>query len=518
MVPGQSHGAPAQRIRSDRCEMNVPADVASRYIPFMSRTLKAFSAPIAALVLAASASSAPAQSPDADASRPNIIFLLLDDMGYADIGAYGNTYHRTPNIDRLAAEGIRFTNAYAAAPNCSPTRASILTGRWPARTGITQYLPGNVLPYARVLQPELPIGLPLDEAILAEPLAKAGYSTACVGKWHLGGGDYLPDQRGFGESFVSAHVGPGEMFAPFQIIVPGATDGDYITDLLTDAAERFIERNRDTPFFLYMSYFSVHAPIQAKPELIDAYAGRNDPSGRNYAVYAAMVEGVDRSVQRLMAKLEHLGLEENTAVFFFSDNGGVPRRAFNGGFRSGKGYLWEGGIREPLIVRWPESIRPGSVEETPVTSVDFYPTILEMAGAADVPGHTIDGVSLVPLLERSGTIDRPVLFWHYPHYSNSGSTPMGAIRKGPWKLLEFFEDSHVELYNLETDPAETTDLAETDSRRARSMRAELAAWRDSVGAKLPTKNPDFDPAREKQRRLLRYKLEWDPTDPLRPNR
>ncbi|MDE0123692.1 MAG: sulfatase [Bryobacterales bacterium] len=484
----------------------------------MHPTLKEFSAPIAALVLAAFATCSPGQSPDADARRPNIIFLLLDDMGYADLGAYGNTYHRTPTIDRLAAEGVRFTNAYAAAPNCSPTRASILTGRWPARTGITQYLPGNFLPYARMLQSELPVGLPLDETILAEPLEKAGYSTACVGKWHLGGGDYRPDQRGFGESFTSGHLGPGTMFAPFQFTVPGVKDGDYLTDVLTDAAEGFIERNWDTPFFLYMSYYSVHSPIQAKPELIDAYAGRNDPSGRENAVYAAMVEGVDRSVQRLMAKLEHLGLEENTAVFFFSDNGGVPRRAFNGGFRSGKGYLWEGGIREPLIVRWPGTVQPGSVEDTPVTSIDFYPTILEMAGAADVPGHTIDGVSLVPLLEGTGTIDRPTLFWHYPHYSNAGSTPMGAIRKGSWKLLEFFEDSHVELYNLETDPAETTDLARTDSGRARSMREELAAWRDSVGARLPAPNPEFDPARERQRSLLRYKFEWDPTDPLRPPR
>lgn len=439
-------------------------------------------------------------------------------MGYADIGAYGNTYHRTPNIDRLAAEGIRFTNAYAAAPNCSPTRASILTGRWPARTGITQYLLGNFLPYARLLQPEMPAGLPLAEAILAAPLAKAGYSTACVGKWHLGGGDYAADQRGFGESFASAHIGPGSMFAPFQITVPGVTDGDYLTDVLTDGAERFIERNRDTPFFLYMSYYSVHAPIQARPQLIDSYAGRNDPSGRDNAVYAAMVEGVDHSVRRLMAKLEQLRLAENTTVFFFSDSGGVSRRAFNGGFRSGKGYLWEGGIREPLIVRWPGTVQPGSVEDTPVASVDFYPTILEMAGAADVPSHTVDGVSLLPLLEGSGTIDRPVLFWHYPHYSNAGSAPMGAIRKGPWKLLEFFEDSHVELYNLETDPAETTDLAEADSRRARSMREELAAWRDSVGALMPAPNPGFDPAKEKQRHPLRYKLEWDPADPARPSR
>ena len=309
------------------------------------------------------------------------------------------------------------------------------------------------------------------------------------------------------------------MFAPHRFItVSGAREGDYLTDGLTDAAERFIERNRDTPFFLYLSYYSVHGPIQAKPELIDAYAGRHDPSGRDDAVYAAMVEGVDRSVQRLMAKLKQLGLDANTAVFFFSDNGGVPRRAFNGGFRSGKGFVWEGGIREPLIVRWPESIRAGSIDDTPVTSVDFYPTILEMAGVADIPGHTVDGVSLLPLLERTGRIDRPALFWHYPHYSNAGSAPMGAIRQGSWKLLEFFEDSHVELYNLDNDPAESTDLAGADPQRARSMRADLAAWRDSVGARMPPPNPEFDPAKAKQRYGLQYKAAWDPTDPLRPRR
>ncbi len=439
-------------------------------------------------------------------------------MGYADIGAYGNTYHRTPNIDRLAAEGVRFTDAYAAAPNCSPTRASILTGRWPARTRVTQYLPGNVLPHAKLLQVQLPLGLPQDETVLAEPLSAAGYATACIGKWHLGAGVYAPRSRGFGESFASGHWGSHrKMFAPHeQVVVPGAKDGDYLTDSLTTAAERFIERSKDRPFFLYLAYYSVHGPVQAKRRLIDSYAGRNDPSGRNHAVYAAMVEGVDRSVGRLMEKLEQLGLDSKTAVFFFSDNGGVPRRAFNGGFRLGKGYLWEGGIREPLLVRWPDAVPAGAVERTPVTSVDFYPTILEMAGASDAGTHTVDGVSLVPLLRQSGSLQRDALYWHYPHYSNAGSAPSGAIRKGAWKLLEFFEDDHVELYNLAVDPGEAEDRAGTESARARAMRDQLDRWRVSVGAAMPNPNPRYDSAKAKQRYGLRYKAEWDPDDPLLP--
>ena len=462
------------------------------------------------------ASAVMAQNPTEGTARPNIVFLLLDDMGYADVGAYGNTYHRTPNIDRLAAGGIRFTDAYAAAPNCSPTRASILTGRWPARIGVTQYLPGNMLPHAKLLQVDLPLGLPSKETVLAEPLAAAGYSTACIGKWHLGAGQYAPEMRGFDESFASGHWGSHRsMFAPHRkLLVPGTKDGDYLTDVLTAAAERFIERNKDRPFFLYLSYYSIHGPIQAKRALIDGYAGRTDPSGRHNATYAAMVEGVDRSVGRIMQKLGELGLDSDTAVFFFSDNGGVPSRAFNGGFRSGKGYLWEGGIREPLIVRWPGVAAPGTVETTPVTSVDFYPTILEMTGAQDVGGHTSDGISLVPLLRQAGTLDRDAIYWHYPHYSNAGSPPSGAIRNGRWKLLEFFEDSHVELYDLVGDPGERKDLASSDPDRAQALRARLSAWRASVGALMPARNPHFDAAKERQRHPILYKDRWNSEDPF----
>lgn len=469
------------------------------------------------LVLAPVLALSPSLVPGATGEeRPNVIFLLLDDMGYADIGAYGNTYHRTPNIDRLAREGMRFTDAYAAAPNCSPTRASILTGRWPARTRVTQYLPGNVLPHARLLQAELPLGLPLEETLIAEPLSEAGYATACIGKWHLGAGEFAPERRGFQESFASSHFGSHQrMFAPHsRLEVPGTVEGDYLTDSLTRAAEAFIDRNHEQPFFLYLSYYAVHGPIQAKPDLIDSYAGSPDPTGRNHAVYAAMVEGVDQSVSRVLDKLDKLGIASTTAVFFFSDNGGVPSRAFNGGFRSGKGYLWEGGIREPLIIRWPSRIRAGLVETTPVSSVDFYPTILEMTGAPRTGTGQLDGVSLLPLLSQTGTLDRTTLFWHYPHYSNAGSAPGGAIRKGAWKLLEFFEDSHLELYDLATDSSESTDLAEANPARVQAMLDELRAWRDSVGAVMPEENPDFVPELAKRRHPQQYKRHWDPDDPL----
>ncbi len=429
-------------------------------------------------------------------------------MGYADVGVYGNDYHLTPNIDRLAAEGMRFTDAYAAAPNCSPTRGSIMTGRWPARTGVTQYLPGNVLPHAKLLQAQLPVGLPLSETIIAEPLKKAGYATASIGKWHLGGGRYAPEKRGFDLNFAGGHWNAHKsMFAPHPFVeVPGAADGDYLTDDLTREALRFIESNRSRPFFLYLPYYAIHGPIQAKDDLIAHYADREDPSGRNNATYAAMTEGVDQSVGQIVTKLAELGLTGNTAIFFFSDNGGVPRVAFNGGLRSGKGFLWEGGIREPLIVKWPGVISAKAIERTPVTSVDFYPTFLEMAGAPDVDGHTVDGVSLLPLLKITGPLDRDAIYWHYPHYANAGSTPTGAIRQGDWKLIEFFEDDHVELYNLAEDRAEENDRAGDLPEKAQELRALLADWRESVGAK----------PRAKERYGVQYKTEWDEADPFKP--
>jgi arylsulfatase A-like enzyme len=410
----------------------------------------------------------------------NVIFVLVDDMGYADVGAYGNTYHLTPNIDRLAAEGMRFTDAYAAAPNCSPTRASILTGKWPARLGVTQYLPGSHFPYAKLLQPELPEGLPLEETILPEPLSTAGYATASIGKWHLGEGEYLPQHRGFDLNFAGGSW--------------GRHTGEYLTDRLALESERFIEANRSRPFFLYLSLYAVHEPVQGKEDLVAKYRKRSDPSGRSDTTYAAMVEGVDQCVGRLMAKLLELGLEERTIIFFFSDNGGAGNRASNGGFRAGKGWLYEGGIREPLIVKWPGFVKPGSVSSTPVSSVDFFPTILEMTGAEGKTGHEADGVSLVSLLEATGGLERDTLHWHYPHYSNRGGPPAGAIREANWKLIEFFGDGHLELYNLSEDPGEKTNLAGEEPGRTRSLYARLRAWREATGAKMPRPNPAYDPA------------------------
>jgi arylsulfatase A-like enzyme len=431
-----------------------------------------------------------------------VIFVLVDDMGYADVGVYGNAYHLTPHIDRLAAEGMRFSDAYAAAPNCSPTRASIVTGKWPARLGLTQYLPGNHLPYARLTQAELPEGLPLDETILPEILGSAGYTTASIGKWHLGGGRYLPERRGFDLNFAGGPWGHHTtMFAPHPTLpVPNARRGDYLTDRLALESEEFIQANRHRPFFLYLSLYAVHEPVEGKKDLIAKYRKRRDPSGRNDAVYAAMVEGVDRCVGRLMAKLADLGLEDRTIIFFFSDNGGSANRAFHGGFRGGKGRLYEGGIRAPLIVKWPGVAEPGSTTGTAVSSVDFVPTILAMTGVESEPEDESDGVSLVPLLAQTGALERDTLFWHYPHYSNAGGRPAGAIRKGNWKLIEFFENGRLELYDLSTDPGEKRNIAWKDPIQTQTLHTALRAWRQETRARMPRPNPDYDASRETQRR------------------
>lgn len=469
-------------------------------MPSFPRDPRRASALAAIVLLCFSCASGPPESP-----KPyNVVFFLVDDMGYADAGAYGNTYHRTPNIDRLASEGMRFTHAYAAAPNCSPTRGSILTGKWPARVGITQYLYGNFLPHAKLLQTQLPAGLALDETVIAEPLRAAGYRTAAIGKWHLGGGKYLPENQGFEVTFGRTRSGAQgshrAMFAPHPYLdIPGAKKGDYITDRLAREAEQFLEASHEQPFFLYLPFYAVHAPIQAKQEVIDTYASRTDPTGRNNQTYAAMVEGMDQAVGRVLAKLEQLNISDRTVVFFFSDNGGVESRAFNGGLRRGKGWVYEGGIREPLIVKWPGVVQPGSINHTPVSSIDFYPSILDITGVADAPGHQSDGISLTPLLRQSGGWERDTLYWHYPHYSNAGSAPMGAIRQGNDKLIEHFEDGGIELFDLEKDPNETTDLSAELPAKARDLQGKLAEWRRSIGARMPQPNPNYDPARAKEK-------------------
>lgn len=432
---------------------------------------------------------------------PNIIVFLVDDMGWIDPACYGNPFHETPGIDRLAAQGMRFTDAYAACPVCSPTRASILTGRYPATVQLTDFIPGHRRPWARLTVPEFNQQLPHAEVTIAEALKAAGYVSASFGKWHLGGPDHYPDRQGFDEMLVTS----GRHFFPrFRTTPPVDIDeGAYLADVLTDQAEQFIRRHRDQPFFLYLPHYAVHIPLEADPDVIRRYEQKQPkPAGRvNNPVYAAMVEHIDQSLSRIMDTLDELQLAEDTIVVFFSDNGGlyqsVSRRGdpvmVNTPLRDEKGSLYEGGIRVPLIIRWPGQVPAGTVCGVPVSSIDLLPTFADVAGekASAMLKNRIDGVSLVQLMTRQQPLPQRSLYWHYPHYHHT--TPAGAIRRGPLKLIEYFEDGRVELYDLEKDPGEKVDLAAERPDAARSLQRELATWRQQTRARMPRPNPDYDP-------------------------
>jgi len=431
----------------------------------------------------------------ADAERPpNVILILADDLGWADLNCYGNRTYRTPNLDRLAGGGMRFTDAYAASSVCSPTRASIQSGKYPARLDLTLWLLGRSPADAKLLDAPHAKELPLEEVTIAESLGAAGYATASVGKWHLGGEPFFPQYQGY-----DLNVGGNENGSPAggyylvnKMPLPEAREGEYLTDHLTDQGMQFIEANRRRPFFLYQSYHSVHTPIQGKPELVAEYEKRMEELGAEFnPAYAAMVHSLDENVGRIMDKLDQLGIAEDTVVIFFSDNGGYHRVTNNAPLRAGKGYSYEGGHREPLMVRYPRLIRPGGVCDEPVVSTDFYPTVLELAGLKAKPQQHCDGVSIVPLLkDANASLDREAIYWHYPHYSPQGGTPSGAVRRGPWKLIEFFEDGRLELYNLEDDLSEARDLAADMPERVGQLHKKLLAWRDEVDAKLPSPNPN----------------------------
>lgn len=447
----------------------------------------------------------------AQSRPPNIILVLIDDYGWADSGCYGSTYHQTPNIDALAARGRRFTDAYAAAPVCSPTRAALMTGKHPARLHLTDWLPGRPdLPAQRLSRPPIRPQLPLAEVTVAEALREAGYVTGHIGKWHLGGAGFEPERQGFDVNIAGDHTGtPLSYFAPFQRdgrSMPGleqAVAGEYLPDRLTTEAEKFIERHREQPFFLYFPHYSVHIPMRARAELVAKYRARPRPAqGQNNPVYAAMIESMDESIGRLTRKLDQLGLSEQTIVIFTSDNGGLSVRegpdtppTDNAPLRAGKGYLYEGGIRVPLIVTWPGKIKAGSIDQTPVTSMDLFATLVDLGGWRNRTG--LDGVSLGPLLTGKGRRQRQPLYWHYPHYSNQSvnagdvNQPGAAIRQGDYKLIEFYQDGHVELYDLRRDPGERHDLARKRPALAARMRRQLAAWRRSVGAQMMNPNPDY---------------------------
>ena len=426
-----------------------------------------------------------------EVQKPNFVFILMDDLGWMDLSCYGSRFYETPNIDRLATQGMKFTSAYAACPVCSPTRASILTGKYPARLHLTDWIPGYKRENFKLRTPEFKQELPLEEVTIAERLKSAGYVSASIGKWHLGKEPYYPDKQGFDLNFGGTNLGhPKDYFYPFGIDnITTGTEGEYLTDRLTTEAEKFIEANKDRPFFLYLSHYAVHTPLAGKPEKVEKYKKKVKPGmDQNNPVYAAVIESVDESVGRIMAKLDDLKLADNTVVIFFSDNGGLLDVTSNAPLRLGKGHLYEGGTRDPLIVRWPGKVQAGSLCHTPMISTDFFPTMLEMAG---LKGSVLDGVSIMPLLTEKGKVERDTFYWHYPHYHRC--TPGGAIRDGDWKLIEFFEDSHVELYNLKDDLSETTDLAVKMPEKAEELRKKLAVWRKSVNAAMPTPNPDYKP-------------------------
>jgi arylsulfatase A len=451
------------------------------------------------LAAAAGACAAAAAPP-----KPNIVFLLVDDLGWRDFGCYGNTFYETPNLDRLAAEGVRFTNAYAACPVCSPTRASILTGKYPARLHLTDWIPGRKWPAAKLITPAFEQQLPLRETTIAEALKPLGYRTASIGKWHLGGSGFLPTDQGFDRNVAGNERGsPASYFGPFHLPgLEGGTKDDYLTEKLSDAADGFLEDCAGkAPFLLYLPEFAVHIPLQAREEAAAKYRAKNGGKDFPNPVYAAMVSSVDRALGRLRAKLEQLRIADNTAIFVFSDNGGLRFEGSskapvtdNRPLRAGKGHLFEGGIREPLLVYWPGVTHPGRVCDTPVCSIDFFPTIVEIAGGSGGAAGGVDGASLVSLLRGEGGPKRDALYWHYPHYSNQGGTPGGAIRRGDWKLIEFFEDGRLELFNLKDDVGESRNLALREPKIREHLRTQLAQWRRSVNAAMPTPNPHYDPA------------------------
>ena len=446
------------------------------------------------------------------AEKPlNVVFFLIDDLGWMDIGANGSNYYKTPHIDQLAKEGVRFTNGYAACNVCSPTRAAIMAGKYPARLLLTQWLPSgrwdakkNKLQEARYLS-----NLPLEEFTVAEALREGGYKTAFMGKWHLGPLPYYyPEHQGFDINVAGRDYGaPGSYWYPFEGSwrIPTTDlkvfkespiegkEGDYLTDRLMEEGDKFIRENSEKPFFLMMSLYAVHSPLQGKPEKVARYEKVPKEQRQGDPRYAAMVETVDDGVGRLMTALREKGIEENTLVIFTSDNGGMSKATDNSPLRSNKGSNYEGGLRVPVIVKWPGVTEPGSISDEPVISTDFYPTILGATGLPKRPLQHVDGVDLSSVLKGRSRIDRQSLFWHYPHYNQHPQNfPATVIRKGHWKLIEILDTGELELYNLALDVGEQNNLAEVHSGLAQSLLAEMRAWREEVNADPMRSNPLYE--------------------------
>ncbi len=442
--------------------------------------------------------------PAVNAAPPNVILILADDLGAADLGCYGSTFHRTPNLDQFAKSGTKFTHAYAACPVCSPTRAALMTGLYPQRFGITDWLPGQIdRPTHRLARPTLPSELPLDSTTIAEAFRTAGYTTGHIGKWHLGGDGFSPLEHGFDVNIAGDHTGtPLSYFAPFRNknrTMPGletAPAGEYLTDRLTAEAEKFLDANAQKPFFLYMPHYAVHTPLKAPADLVAKYPNKPTGGKQSNATYAAMLESLDSGVGRILAKLDSLKLRENTIVIFTSDNGGLATEGtnpatYNGAHREGKGFLYEGGVRIPCLMRGPKCGSAGQVLDTPMISMDWFPTLCELCGIK-VPAKT-DGVSLAPLLTMGAKLPERNLYWHYPHYANQGSRPGASVRSGNFKFIENFDLPSRELYDIIADPRESQNLIAKNPTMAAKLTYDLHAWQKAVGAKMPTPNPKYLP-------------------------
>jgi arylsulfatase A-like enzyme len=494
---------------------------------------------------------------------PNIVFFLVDDLGWKDVGCYGSGFYDTPNIDALAKDGVRFTDAYAACHVCSPTRASILTGKYPARLHLTDWLSGRrEFPFQQLQNAQIHQHLPQEETTLAEALKAYGYATAIFGKWHLGEEPDGPTSQGFDVQIPRWNKGWPKSGYHYPFKLEGIDDkpGDYLTDRLTDEALKFIESNRNKPFFLYLSHFAVHDPIEGRPDLVEKYKKIKDnkpiqagppfilegnpddqlpltrekldlliqqPAYREHKIlpnrtvkikqhqdnveFAGMVESMDESLGRVISKLKELDLTENTIIVFFSDNGGMSAANFgwpervvpddkldvaystsNLPLRGAKGWLYEGGIRVPMIIKWPGNGDEGTICDIPVISTDFFPSLLDMAGLPLQSENHPDGKSLVPLLKGNMQLDRKGIFWHFPHYSNHGmQSPGGAVRYGDYKLLEYFENNTVQLFNLKEDIGEQNDLSDALPDKTAELRKMLNDWRQEVSAEMMPPNPEY---------------------------
>jgi arylsulfatase A-like enzyme len=435
--------------------------------------------------------------------RPNVVLILADDLGWTDLACYGSDLHETPNLDRLAKDGMKFTQNYSACTVCSPTRAALLTGKYPARLHITDWIPGLMPDNPKLLVPDWTKFLPTTETTIAEVFKANGYRTGSIGKWHLGGEDYYPQKHGFDVNTAGTDkAAPPSYLAPWKIpTLTEGKDGDYLTDRLGDEAVKFIEQTKDKQFFLYLAHFAVHTPIQGRADLVAKYKQKLKAGiTHSNAAYAAMLESLDETVGRIRAKLEELKLADRTIVIFTSDNGGRVPTTSNKPLRFGKASAYEGGVRVPLIVHWPGITKPGATSDAPVITMDLFPTLVEMAGLKmpEPKSKRLDGVTLAPILRGHGTIDRKELFWHYPHhqhYQLGGTMPYGAIRSGDFKLIEFFNDMHVELYDIKNDIGELRELAKDRPKVVEELRSRLHAWRKEVGAQMPTPNPKYDPAK-----------------------